>query len=414
MSRSTRLSHTGLQDLLAVAAIATAVALPVLLLSVGGGVSAHERAALQSSGFEITVSAPGLHGIGDAHDLAHQIDAIPNVSAASPVLSAAIDLFGPGGATEPALAEGVIPAAFVATLSPAEAGAFPSPLPLGDPGDTLHFANGTYAGPATDDVLVASPLATALGVSVGSSVQIANGPNVSTATPFSVTGVFGTPGGPLGPIAGFAVVLPLSDLQLLTGTARENGTSGTLLDQADSVEVSLAGSAAAQPAAVSRAASAIQSLVPYFGVTTLSDEVAQLDQAGAVLTGFYLALSSTAVAIGLLFLTLVLLRRVEAERRSIGIRRAIGLPARGIVGRLVGRATALATAGVAGGIVAGYVAVEVLERFGSGEVPAIAGLAVFDPLTLLELGAGTVGLCLLASGFAARAALRMPLAEALR
>jgi ABC-type antimicrobial peptide transport system permease subunit len=201
---------------------------------------------------------------------------------------------------------------------------------------------------------------------------------------------------------------------LLTGTARENGTTGPLLDEADSVEVSLTGAAGADPAAVTAAAAAIQGLVPYYGVTTLSNEVAQLDQADAVLTGFYLALSSTAVVIGLLFLTLVLLRRVEAERRSIGIRRAIGLPARDIVGRLVGRAALLASAGVLGGVVAGIVAVRVLEAYGTGSVPAIAALAVFDPLTLLELGAGTVALCLLASGFAARAALRLPLAEALR
>jgi putative ABC transport system permease protein len=414
MSRSVRLSHTALQDLLAVAAIATAVALPVLLLSVGGGVSSHERTALESSGFEITVSAPGMHGIGNAHALARQIDGVPNVSAASPVLSAAVDLFGPGGATEPALAEGVLPGPFLATLSPEESDAFPTPLPLGDPTDAVHFANGTYAGPATDDVLVASPLAAALGVSAGATLRLADGPNLSLAVPFTVTGLFGTPGGPLGPIAGFAVVLPLSDLQLLTGTARENGTTGPLLDEADSVEVSLTGAAGADPAAVTGAAAAIQGLVPYYGVTTLSNEVAQLDQADAVLTGFYLALSSTAVVIGLLFLTLVLLRRVEAERRSIGIRRAIGLPAREIVGRLVGRAALLASAGVLGGVVAGVVAVRVLEAYGTGSVPAIAALAVFDPLTLLELGAGTVALCLVASGFAARAALRLPLAEALR
>jgi putative ABC transport system permease protein len=414
MSRRLRLSHTSLQDLLAVAAIATAVALPVILLSVGGGVLAHERTALESSGFEITVSAPGTHGIGDAHALSRQIDGIPNVSAASPVLSAAIDLFGPGGVTEPALAEGVIPGPFVATLSPAEADAFPSPLPLGDPTDAVHFANGSYDGQATDDVLVASPLATALGVSVGATLVVADGPNASEGVPFEVTGEFGTPGGALGPIAGFAVVMPLSDLQLLTGTARENGTSGALLDEADSVEVSLAGAAGTQPGAVDRAAAAVRALVPYYGVTTLSDQVAQLDQADAVLTGFYLALSSTAVIIGLLFLTLVLLRRVEAERRSIGIRRAIGLPGREIVGRLVGRAALLASAGVTGGVVAGFVAVQVLEAYGTGSVPAIAALAVFDPRTLLELGAGTVGLCLLASGAAARAALRLPLAEALR
>jgi putative ABC transport system permease protein len=409
-----RLSHTALQDLLAVAAIATAVALPVVLLSVGGGVSSHERAALESSGFVITVSAPGTHGIGLVHSLVRQIDAVANVSAASPVLSSAVDLFGPNGVREPALAEGVLPGPFLATLSQTERDAFPNPLPLGDPGDSAHFANGSYSGPATNDILLASPTANALGVHVGGTISVGDGTNLSAATPFEVTGEFGTPSGTLGPIAAFAVVLPLSDLQLLTGTSRVNGTSGALLDSADTIEVSLVGAATTNPAAVGQVANSIQALVPYYGVTTLSDQVVALDQANAVLTGFYVALSATAIVIGLLFLTLVLLRRVEAERRSIGIRRAIGLPRRTIVLELVGRAGAISSAGVLLGIAVGYVTIAILRDFGAGDVPAIAALAVFDPWTLTELGAGTVGLCLLASAAAARAALRLPLAEGLR
>ncbi|HKV90481.1 MAG TPA: ABC transporter permease [Thermoplasmata archaeon] len=414
MTARVRLSHTGLQDLLAVAAIATAVALPVVLLSVGGGVSAHERAALESAGFEITVSAPGAHGIGAAHSLANRIAALPNVSAASPVLSEAVDVQGPNGVREPALAEGVIPAPFFATLGPQERGAFPARPDLGDPSDGAHFANGTYAGPAVDDILLAGPVALALGASVGGTVTVSDGPNASNATRFVVTGEFGAPSGPLAPIAGFAVIVPLSDLQLLTGTARVNGTSGALIDGADSVEVALGGSAASSPEAVNRAAAQIQGLVPYYGVSTLSNEVVQLDEANAVLTGFYLALSATAIIIGLLFLTLVLLRRVEAERRAIGIRRAIGLPASAIVGRLIARCALLAGTGVALGTLGGFLVIAFLRAYGAGDVPTIAGLAVFDPRTLLELAAGTIGLCLASSAIAARAALRLPLAEALR
>jgi ABC-type lipoprotein release transport system permease subunit len=413
MSRR-RLSHTGLQDLLAVAAIATAVALPVVLLSVGGGVSDHEREELENAGFEVTVSAPGTHGIGNAHRLSQEIEALPNVSAASPVLSQAVDLTGPTGTTEPALAEGVVPGPFLATLGPSERGAFPSSVDLGDPTDSTHYANGSYDGAASNDVLLAEPIAAALGVSVGGTVGIQYGNASSTGTPFTVTGEFGTPGGPLGPLAGFAVVVPLSDLQVLTGTARTNGTTGALLDAADTIEVSLSGAAATDPSAVAAAASAIAALVPYYGVSTLGTEVSQLDQANAVLTGFYLALSGTAIVIGLLFLTLVLLRRVEAERRSIGIRRAIGLPARSVIGGLVARCALLATAAVVIGTVGGYATIEILRAYGSGEVPAIAALAVFDPRTLVELGAGTVALCLASAATAARAALRLPLAEALR
>ncbi|MCI4324381.1 MAG: FtsX-like permease family protein [Thermoplasmata archaeon] len=414
MSPRSRLSHTALQDLLAVAAIATAVALPVVLLSVGGGVSSHERSALESSGFEITVSAPGTHGVGNSHALTREIDGVPNVAAASPALSSAVDLFGPTGVREPALAEGVLPGPFLATLSPSERSAFPSPLPLGDPDDSVHFANGTYEGPATNDILLAGPTASALGVGIGGTIGVADDANATSATPYTVTGEFGTPSGVLGPIAGFAVIVPLSDLQVLTGEARANGTTGALLDASDTVEVSLSGTASTNPSDVQEAANAIQALVPYYGVTTLSDQVVELDQANAVLTGFYLALSATAIVIGLLFLTLVLLRRVEAERRSIGIRRAIGLPRWSIVTGLVGRAAAIATSGVVAGVAGGWIAILVLRTFGSGEVPVIAGLAVFDPRTLGELGVGTVLLCLLASAAAARAALRLPLAEALR
>jgi putative ABC transport system permease protein len=414
MSRRPRLSHTALQDLLAVAAIATAVALPVVLLSVGGGVSSHERTALENSGFEITVSAPGTHGVGNAHALTREIDGVPNVAAASPALSVAVDLFGPTGVREPALAEGVLPGPFLATLSPAERNSFPSPLPLGDPDDTVHFANGTYDGPATNDILLAGPTADALDVGVGGTIGVADDANATSATTYTVTGEFGTPSGVLGPIAGFAVIVPLSDLQVLTGTARANGTTGALIDAADTVEVSLTGAASTSPAEVQQAANAIQAIVPYYGVTTLADQVVELDQANAVLTGFYLALSATAIVIGLLFLTLVLLRRVEAERRSIGIRRAIGLPRWTIATGLVGRAAAIASTGVVVGVAGGWLTLQILRLYGAGEVPTIAALAVFDPLTLAELGVGTVLLCLLASAAAARAALRLPLAEALR
>jgi len=130
---------------LAVAAIATAVALPVVLVSVGGGVSAHELANLQNAGYQIVVSAAGLHGITHSHNYTDQILSIPGVTAASPVLSVTIDAFTHSGGT-PVLAEGVIPDQFYPTLGPTESGLFPSPLPLGDPTDDVHFAHGTYSG----------------------------------------------------------------------------------------------------------------------------------------------------------------------------------------------------------------------------------------------------------------------------
>ncbi|MGP8077274.1 MAG: ABC transporter permease [Thermoplasmata archaeon] len=406
------LRHARLQRLLAVAAIAAAVALPVVLISVGGGVSDHELRALENAGYQIVVSASGLHGITGAHALTDRILGVPGVTFASPVLSIALDAFNATGAVSPVLAEGVIPAQFTATVGPTETGVFPDPLPLGDPADSVHFANGTYAGPATYDVVISAPYAQHYGVAVGGSVLLALADNLSSAVRYNVTGLFGPPFSLLQPTAAYAVLLPLSDLQGLTGYS--NGTSAIVPDAADSIEVAVNGSVSGNPAALDRVASAIQALVPSYSVSTLSQEAQQLRSASAVLTGFYLALSSVGIVVGVIFLALVLLRRVEAERRSIGIRRALGIPGRAIAAEIVRDGAEIAGGGAVAGLAAGYLVVAGIATYGTSTVQEAARLAVFAPTPLAELLLGIVALSLLAGAVATRAAFRLPVVEALR
>ena len=406
--------HHRLQTVLAVAAIAAAVALQVVLVSVGGGVSAHELSVIQDSGYQIVVSAAGAHGIGNAHGFAAQILHMPDVAAVSPVLSVAIDLFPSGDTVTPVLAEGVIPEAFSATLGVENGGLFPAPLPLGDPTDTIHYANGTYQGPETRELLVSSPLADALGIHAGATVTLAKTDNRSAGSAFTVTGEFGVPPQLLGPTGAFAVVLPLSDLQVLTGLALGGPTGTTLLDLADSVEVGLVGPDTTNPSIIASIAAQIQADAPYYGVSTLTQQAQQLEAGSAILTGFYLALSSVGLTVGLIFLAIVLIRRVESERRSLGIRRAIGVPGRSIAAEMIARGASLAAAGAVIGVIAGYVVVEALATYGTATVQEATRLARFDPVTLGVIAAGVVALSLLASGAATRAALRTDIAEALR
>jgi putative ABC transport system permease protein len=407
-----RLRHQRLQVVLAIAAIATAVALPVVLISVGGGVSSHELSNLENAGYQIVVSAGGVHGIASAHHLASEIERLPSVTAASPVLSVAIDAFLGSSGAIPSLAEGVIPGEFLPTLGPTESGLFPSPLPLGDPTDSIHFANGTYRGPATNDVLVSSPLAKLYHLSAGESLVLGPSANQSQAVRYNLTGVFGVPLGALGQTGGFALLLPLSNLQSMTGYS--NGSGVGVVDAADTVEVAVTGSVATSPSALAHVQNEIQALVPYDGVSTLSQEAQQLQSASSVLTGFYLALSSVGLTVGLVFLALVMLRRVESDRRSIGIQRALGVPGRSVVLGVLTEGVTMAVLGAVGGVLAGYVIVEALAAWTTGAVQEAASLAEFVPLTLLELTAGVLALSVLAGGVAARAALRLDLAESLR
>jgi putative ABC transport system permease protein len=408
------LRHERLQTILAVAAMATAVALPVVLLSVGGGVASHEISVLQSSGYQITVSAAGIHGVGLAHALAGEIAALPSVASASPILTSAVDAFPLNGGPTPVLAEGVIPQAFASTENPTERGLFPNPLPFSDPTDSVHFANGSYRGPSAHQVMVSSPFAQEFDLTIGSPLTLAESSNISSGVPFTVVGIFGIPPTSFGVAAAYAIVMGLSDLQVMEGLAFEPSPPYAIADPADTVLVSLVPSVATDSATIDHVAAEISALVPYYGVSELTDEAAQLKSSTTVLTGFYLALSSVALLVGLLFLVLVLLRRVESQRRTVAVRRALGVPGSQIALGWVRSGVLLAFGGVAGGILAGVVLVGLLDRFGQGAVATAASLAVFDPVTLAYLSLGVLGLGALAGLGAARSALRRPIVEALR
>ncbi|MGC2288868.1 MAG: FtsX-like permease family protein [Thermoplasmata archaeon] len=406
------LRHRTAQTVLAIAAIAAAVALPVVLLSVGGGVYTHELSSIEQAGFSISVDSAASHGISDAHNLSEEIDGVSGVAAASPILSVPIDLFPPGGGVVPVLAEGVIPTAFAATQSAAERTLLPASLNLGDPDDSRHFANGTYSGPWSYQLLLSTPLLQTLNLSSGTVVGLSPSSNSSAGGAFTIEGSFGLPPGLLGPSPLFVALLPLSQLQSLVGLA--HAPTGALLDSADSIQVGMVPALAADPAAVHRVASEIQQLVPYYSVTSLTQQTTEIQNAQAVITGFYVGLSSIGLLVGLLFLVIILLRRVEQERQSIGIRRAIGVPAWMVARGIVVEALGLTLAGVFGGIAGGVITVELLARYGSSTISQIAGLAVFEPTELGLLAAALVALALLASALPVRRALKLSLPEVLR
>ena len=408
--------HARLQTILAVSAVAAAVALPVVLVSVGGGVSAHELSAIQQTGYEITVSAAASHGVQDSHALAARILGLSGVEAASPVLSGFVYAFPPGASSPvPLPTEGVIPRQFTPTLGPTEAHLFPQPLPLGDPSDLVHYANGSYTGGASNDIVLAGTIAGEFGLTVGDSLALGPSSNRTAATEYNVTGVFTLPTQSFGIVSAIAVALiPLSNLQVLSGYARGGTNGSTLLDASDTIQIALVGSDATNPAAITAVAAEVQALVPYYGVTTLTQEAQQLEGASAILTGFYLALSSVGIAVGLLFLAIVLVRRVEAERRSIGIRRAIGVPARTIAAEMAGRAVSMAAVGAAIGTAVGVLVIAYLARYATGAVQEAASLARYDIPLLSAIALGVLALAAAASLLASRAALRLSLGEALR
>jgi ABC-type antimicrobial peptide transport system permease subunit len=250
-------------------------------------------------------------------------------------------------------------------------------------------------------------------VHVNQTIRLWPSLNATDAIAFHVTGIYGVAPSILQPTGANSILLPLSDLQALTNLSSGAGT--IIYDAADTVEVVVAPAAATSPAAIAAVAASIQGVVgSSYSVSTLSQEAQQLASANAVLTGFYLALSSVGLVVGWMFLAVILLRRIETDRRSIGIRRAIGLPGGSIAVGFLRDGAALAATGAATGVVGGYLLVQGLARFGNSTVREAASLAIFDPVLLGEIVGALVALSLVASGIATRAALRLHIAEALR
>jgi ABC-type lipoprotein release transport system permease subunit len=401
-----------LPGILAVVAMAAAITLPVVLLSVGGGVSSHEIARLQASGYQIVVSAPGNPGIDLAHQRINEIGAISGVAAVSPTLTMPVDWLGPGGRWTPLLAEGIVPAAYYSTLGTTASQIFSAPPNLGDPTDMIHYDNGTYDGPLSPDVLVNTTLAQIDHLTIGDTLTLAPAANATGEVTYTVTGTFNVVSSFLSTSGNYGVYMPLSNLQVLTGLARTG--PGGLLDAADSIHVGLQGVEATDPAAIVHVEQEIHDKLPYYGVSTLTQQASQLEGAASILNGFYLALSSIGLAIGFVFLTLVLVRRVEAERREVGIRRAMGLPASSIAATIVARGELLGGAGALLGVAGGILTVTILARFGSAPVRAASSLAVFDPGELVAITLGALALAAVASLVAVRRAVRLPVVEALR
>ena len=201
--------------------IGLATALVLVLLSVSAGIQASSFRLATSSGVDLLgtstntslTSSSSFPPLTKAHNLAQEIPAHdPNVASASPWLVSSLvfansslysasNLSANGSAVpsgwQPASATAIgwIPSDNAGLEVPSIVTGSNLPFP-GDP----HYANGSYDGPRTDDVVLNTAIAQLLHVSSNStiwaSVQSPSGPSslgswFSHATPFRVIGVSG-------------------------------------------------------------------------------------------------------------------------------------------------------------------------------------------------------------------------------
>jgi len=408
--------------------IGLAVGLVVLLLAISAGVQTSATELATASGVDLiaasantTITTGSVPPVLHAHNLSLEIPAAdPNVAVASPWLVSEL-VFG-NASLFAAANRSDVPSGWSPTGAgsvgwiPSENTGIETPTlyngtGLRYPGDP-HYANGTYLGPFTHEIVLDQGLASVLGVGVGGLVWAGttSPPNGSAlpgwyagATPFRVVGI----SGPFWLIpSALLAFLYLSELQAIVG----GGTPGT--DYASLVLIHLN-----DPTTAASDQTRLEVAFPSLTVFTLSDVLGAVQSVVNLYRTFGVLIGVIGIVVAALFATTVLQMSVDDRSREFALLRAVGYR-RARVGALVAEESLLlAVLGFAVGLPLAVLGAAELNRFLLGLIPGLPvgfSFVAFDPTVILT-GIGLVlAIGLVAAFLPAARAMGLPVAEELR
>lgn len=307
-----RWTETG-QTALSVGGIAVAIAMMLLVTSIALGLA--QTPAVVDEGIDYTIEpaggasssvvAVGEARLGRVHPVAERLNARDDVTYATPVLLSLTALQPADGEPRSILVIGVVPAQGSGTV----VGLPTAPLAPGDP----FYANGSYDGPWTGELVLSASGAERLGATAGDRL-VPRGADENRS--FVVSTVSGARRAGLGqfPVA----IVHLAELQAVTGGASGDVADQILVDATEDIEPTLAAiyprsnvvtrgelfggndSGVQLPLAISAAAFIVSVTVgTLFLVTTMGFELAATRRERAVLAALGLSRTSRAALIAL-------------------------------------------------------------------------------------------------------------------
>ncbi|HXY47618.1 MAG TPA: FtsX-like permease family protein [Thermoplasmata archaeon] len=408
--------------------IGLAVGLVVMLLALSNGIETSASTLASESGVDLvaasantTLTSEEFPPISGAHTLAREVpEEDPNVLTASPWLVSEL-VFG-NGSLEQASSNGPVPAGWVPTSSgtvgwiPADNTGIQVPELYNGSGFTApgdpHYANGSYDGSPTHEIVLDQSLATVLHVSVGDPVwaNASSPPTVASlrgwfanATEFRVVGI----SGPfwLLPSALLAFTY-LSELQSIVGGASASTDYASLL----LIHLNDPTTAASDQARISAA-------FPGLSVFTLSNILGAIQHVVNLYRTFGELIGLIGLVVAALFTTTILQMSVDDRSRELALLRAVGYR-RASVGLLVlEEGLVLAGLGLAIGLPVAYVGAYglnlLLLRLVSG-LPSSFSFVGFNSGVVATGVAIVVAIGLVASIAPVARAMLLPVAEELR
>jgi putative ABC transport system permease protein len=418
------------RSLLTSLGIGLAVGLVVMLLALSNGIESSASSLAAASGIDLigtspTNGTPLLSGefppFSGAHALSTEIPRYDtNVVTASPWLIS--DLVFGNASLRAAANNSSVPSGWAPTGSgtvgwiPDDNAGIETPelsngTGFSAPGDP-HYANGTYAGPSTHEIVIDQNLAGVLHVTVGDALWASpvSPPNSSSltawyanATYFQVVGV----SGPfwLVPTATLAFVY-LSELQSMVGGA-SNAT-----DYASLMLIHLS-----DPTRATTDQVEISAKFPGLTLVTVSSVLNAIEHVVNLYRTFGTLIAAIGIVVAALFTTTVLQMSVDDRSRELALLRAIGYSRARVGGAVVEESVLLAAIGLAIGLPVAYLGASAINAF---LVRLIGGLPKSFSFVGFDLGVILAGVLLVvAVGLAAAIApaaraMQLPVAEELR
>lgn len=339
-----------------VAAVAISMALLVSMLSIAEGILLNAQLGIQESKRDIIVSAQGVHGIVNGHDLVDEMVANENVSAASAILFTDWSEFLVLNITDPgkqitesflALGVGLIPEDEKNFLGDETERRFRDVFEVkfndwfeveGDP----HYEN-NYSGEWTYELLIDETFANRHNLSKGSEFLINDHP-----VKFHISGTIKTILSGEGIFEGIdigVVLMHLSELQsLLNFTENDLITSLSISLEDDKKDVETSRALALD----------IRANYPFYNVLTKEDRLQNVQDQIVLARLFYTAIGSVSMIIGLLFVACIMIMSIFERTNEFGMMRAIGISKKTIFIQTLLESMVLVVSGAIVGLIFGY------------------------------------------------------------
>lgn len=342
-----QLRHERGRTLLAIVAVALAVLATTILASVGYGVVETGQEKFDTSGRDLWVTggplqfSPGAVGgfentLVDSHRVAADIEQREEIQTA-------------------------VPMSFQTVYASTDGEEFQSVVGVGAPargpsvnlinGSDLstrdtHYANGTYDGPMSHEIVIDERTAEQFGVEVGDSLYVGGTLSAARQNEFEVVGISNT----FSSFVGSATVtMHLSELQEVTGTTDSDRATFVSVDVHDDADVE-------------RAEREIQAEYPSYDVRTNEEQLEATLREQAVLIASGISLVAFAVAAGVALTTNLQFSLVYQRRDRLAAIKAIGWRTRTLVAVTTVKALVVGILGAALGLVLTYPGVAVVNE----------------------------------------------------